>query len=45
MSRANKGVEERDVTDVGEEELEEKQDPRVRTTSSGRILKLPDRFY
>ena len=39
------GVEERDMTDVDEEELEEEQDPRVRTTSSGKILKLPDRFY
>ena len=39
------GVEERDMTDVDEEELEEKQDPRVRTTSSARILKLPNRFY
>ena len=38
-------VEEREVTDVGEKELEEKQDPRVRTTSCGRILKLPNRFY
>ena len=37
-------VEERDMTDVDEEELEEEQDPRVRTTSSGRILKLPNRF-
>ena len=26
------------MTDVHKEELEEKQDPRVRTTSSGRIL-------
>ena len=33
------------MTDVDEEELEEEQDPRVRTTSSGRILKLPNRFY
>ena len=40
-----RGVEERDMTDVDEEELEEEQDPRVRTTSSGRILKLPNRFY
>ena len=39
-----RGVEERDMTDVNEEELEEEQDPRVRTTSSGRILKLPNRF-
>ena len=39
------GVEERDMTDVDEEELEEEQDPRVRTTSSGKILKLPNRFY
>ena len=38
------GVEERDMTDVDEEELEEEQDPRVRTTSSGRILKLPNCF-
>ena len=40
-----RGVEERDMTDVDEEELEEEQDPRVRTTSSGKILKLPNRFY
>ena len=40
-----RGVEERDMTDVDEEELEEEQDPRVRTTSSGRILKLPNRLY
>ncbi|CAH3192249.1 unnamed protein product, partial [Porites evermanni] len=39
-----RGVEERDMTDVDEEELEEEQDPRVRTTSSGKILKLPNRF-
>ena len=39
------GVEERDTTGVDEEELEEEQDPHVRTTSSGRILKLPNRFY
>ena len=32
------------MTNVDEEELEEKQDPRVRTTSSGRILKLPSVF-
>ena len=32
------------MTDVDEEETEEEQDPRVRTTSSGRILKLPNRF-
>ena len=32
------------MTDV-DEELEDEQDPRVRTTSSGRILKLPNRFY
>ena len=44
MSRAHKGVEERDMTDVDEEELEEEQDPRFRTTSSGRILRLPNRF-
>ena len=30
---------------MDEEESEEDQDPRVRTTSSGRILKLPNRFY
>ena len=40
-----RGVEERDMTDVDEEEVEEEQDLRVRTTSSGRILKLPNRFY
>ena len=38
----NKGgggrVKERDMTDVDEEELEEEQDPHVRTTSSERIL-------
>ena len=42
-----RGVEERDMTDVHEEveeELEEEQDPRVRTTSSGRIPKLPNCF-
>ena len=39
-----RGVEERDMTDVDEEELEEEQDPRFRTTSSGRILRLPNRF-
>ena len=44
-TRGGGGVEERDVTDVGEEELEEEQDPRVRTTSSGRILKLQNHFY
>ena len=38
-------VEERDMTDVDEEALEEEQDPRVRTTSSGRVPKLPNRFY
>ena len=38
------GVEERNMTDVDEEELEDKQDPRVRTTSFGRILKLTNRF-
>ena len=32
-------------TEILPEELEEEQDPRVRTTSSGRILKLPNRFY
>ena len=31
------GVEERDTTGVDEEELEEEQDPHVRTTSSERI--------
>ena len=47
MSRAYKGrgVEERNMTYVDEEELKEEQDPRVRTTSSGRILKLPNCFY
>ena len=40
-----RGVEERDMTAVDDEELEEEQDPRVRTTSSGKILKLPNRFY
>ena len=40
-----RAVEERDMTDVDEEELEEEQDPRVRTTSSRRILKLPNLFY
>ena len=42
-----RGVEERDMimTDVDKDELEEKQDPRVRTTSSGRILKLPNPLY
>ena len=35
----------RNMTDVDEEELEEEQDPCVGTTSSGRILKLPNRFY
>ena len=40
-----RGVEEMDMADVDEEELEGKQDPRVRTTSSGRILKLPNRLY
>ena len=38
-------VEEKDMTEVDEEELEEEQDPHVRTTSSGKILKLPNRFY
>ena len=38
-------VEERDMTDVDEEELEEEGDPCVRTTYLGRILKLPNRFY
>ena len=51
MSRSYKGGgvggggEERDMTDVDEVGLEEKQDPRVRTTSFGRILRLPNRFY
>ena len=40
-----RGIEERDMTDVDEEELEEEQDPCVRTISSGRIQKLPNRFY
>ena len=40
-----RGVEERDMTCVDEEELEEEQDPRVTTTYPGRILKLPNRFY
>ena len=43
-----RGIEERDMTYVDEEELQEleqEQDLRVRTTSSGRILKLPNRFY
>ena len=45
--KCTRGVEERDMTDVhvDEEELEVEQDPRVRTTSSGRILKLPNRFF
>ena len=42
MSRG--GVEERNMTDVDEKELEEKQDPRVRTTSFGTIVKLTNRF-
>ena len=33
------------MTDVDEEESEEERDPRVRKTSSGRIVKLPNRFY
>ena len=33
------------MNDVDEEESEEEQDPRVRTTFSGRIVKLPNRFY
>ena len=37
-----RGVQE---NDIDEEELQEEQDPRVRRTSSGRALKLPDRFY
>jgi len=40
-----RGVEERNMTDVDEEEFEEEQDLRLRTTSSGRILKLPNRCY
>ena len=43
MSRT--GVEERDMTYGDEEELEEEQDPRVRTTSAETILRLPNRFY
>ena len=43
MSRT--GVEERDMTYGDEEELEEEQDLRDRTTSSERIRKLPNRFY
>ena len=42
MSRT--GVEERDMTYGDEEELEEEQDLRDRTTSSERILKFPNRF-
>ena len=34
------GVEERDMTDLDEEELEEEQDPRVRTINL--FLKLPN---
>ena len=45
MSRGGGGgVEERNMTDVDEKELEEKQDPRVRTTSFGTIVKLTNRF-
>ena len=33
------------MTNVDEEETEEKQESRVRTTSSGRIVKLPNLFY
>ena len=33
------------MTDVDEEESEEEKDPRVRTTSSGRIVRFPNRFY
>ena len=42
-----RGVEERDMTYGDEEELEEEhvQDPCVRTTSSERVLQLPNRFY
>ena len=43
--KRTRGVAERDMTDVDEAELEEEQDPCVTTTSSGRILKLPNRFY
>ena len=39
------GIEERNMTDVDEEELEEKQDHRVKITSFERILKLTNRFY
>ena len=39
------GIEQRNMTDVDEEELEEKQDPRVKITSFERILKLTNRFY
>ena len=39
-------VEERDMTDVDEEDFEEKRDPCVRTTPFGKILKLLiNRFY
>ena len=44
MSRAYRGVEERHMTDADEKELEEEQDPRVRTTSSGRILEASKPF-
>ena len=37
-TRGGGGVEERDMTDVDEEALEEEQDPCVRTASSERIL-------
>ena len=40
-----RGFEERDMTYGDEEELEEEQDPHVRTTSSERVLQLPNRFY
>ena len=40
-----RGVEERGMTCVDEEELKEEQDPHVTTTYPGRILKLPNRFY
>ena len=33
------------MTYVDKEELKEEQDPLVRTTSFGRILKLPNCFY
>ena len=36
-----KGVE---VSETDEEDFEQKHDPRVRRTSSGRTLRLPDPF-